>query len=812
MPFPKFLKIGLYILGSFAILAGGALTWAYQYRDDVFQYLLKEANAHIRGKVTARKLDFTPFAGGFGLSFTLFDIHLRDSAYAIHHKELLALERLTVHIDLRQLLRKQLQINSVTVDKGKLSVFVDKNGYSNLQAIAPKDSSSTQDTTTSTEGSLGKELLKSLRQVKMKEMEVHLQDSLKGKEIHFCLEKITNDLERTDTCLWVHLRGKTQFHQLTFNLNRGGFLENKTTELDLHLSYDLHRRVGISPSEVLVEQDKFRLRGSFDFKDEGRVQLFVTTDTIAAPRALSILPRRLAKRIAKHKVLPVVKAEVSVDGPLRTGADPHIEVEVQTQTFLYKSAIGPLAQTLGRAHFTNRADTSQPVSNKNSRLVAPHVSGLLYGVIPMNLSFTITDFDDPFLHMEGNTKANVARCKALFDPNQVQPKSGNVVVNFCYKGKISPIFDPKTNRLNGKLDGNAKLEKVAFLYTPQQIDIQRVDGFVRFAEDKADLTYLHVYHQKNQVRVSGNVTGLTPYAFGTTASVKANVSIFAPDLGLDWIRNYRPTPQKTTKKQLTDITSKFIQNLDLKVHLAARRVHYRKFEAQGVSGRVYMTRQAIRCEDVKMHAFGGDFRVTGGIEQFDLPTHRLYAKGNVAKADVQKVFYAFENFGQQTVSDQNLSGTLSTDFTYSTQLDKEFQLLPKTMKGQLSFHLIDGQLNHFKPLLRIQKVLFKRRNFQKIQFEGLKNDFVLQGQELSMNQMKVASSVLTFFVGGTYSFGDKTDLLVHIPLNNLKRNPEEEELETLDGNNLLIRAVEEHGEIRLKYDMDWRRKARRQNK
>lgn len=809
MPFPKFLKIGLYILGSFAILAGGALTWAYQYRDDVFQYLLKEANARIRGTVTARKLDFTPFAGGFGLSFTLFDIHLRDSAYAIHHKELLALERLTVHIDLRQLLRKQLQINSVTVDKGKVSVFVDKNGYSNLQAIAPKDSSSTQDTTTSTEGSLGKELLKSLRQVKMKEMEVHLQDSLKGKEIHFCLEKITNDLERTDTCLWVHLRGKTHFNQLTFNVDKGAFLENKNTDLDLHLSYNFHRHLGISPSEVLVEQDKFRLRGSFDFEQEGRVQLFVATDTIAALRALSILPKRLAKRIAKHKVIPVLKAEISVDGALKGGLDPHIEVEVQTKTFRYESAIGPLTQTLGRAHFTNQADTSLPVSNQNSRLIAPYVSGLLFGVIPMNLSFTITNFDIPFLNMEGNVKANAARCKALFDPNQVQPKSGNVVVSFCYKGKIDPIFDAKNNRLNGKLDGNAKLEQVAFLYTPQQINIQRIDGFVRFAEDKAHLTYLHIYHQKNQVRISGNVSGLTPYAFGSTASVKSNVSIFAPDLGLDWIRNYRSTPKKTTKKQLTDITSKFIQNLDLKVLLAARKVHYRKFEAQNVSGKVYMTRQAIRCEDVKMRAFGGDFQVTGGIEQFDNPTHRLYAKGNVKNADVQKVFYSFENFGQHTISDQNLSGTLSTAFTYSSELNKDFRIVPPTMNGQLSFELMNGQLNQFGPLLRIQKVLFKRRNFKQIRFANLKNDFILQGQEISMGQMKVASSVLTFFVGGTYSFGNKTDLLVQIPLTNLKRKPDEEELESPNGRNLVIRAIDEGGDIRLKYDMDWRKKPNR---
>jgi hypothetical protein len=208
-----------------------------------------------------------------------------------------------------------------------------------------------------------------------------------------------------------------------------------------------------------------------------------------------------------------------------------------------------------------------------------------------------------------------------------------------------------------------------------------------------------------------------------------------------------------------------------------------------------------------MKAFGGDFQVTGGIEQFDRSIHQLSANGKVEHADVQKVFYAFENFGQSTISDHNLSGSLSTTFSYSSQLKSDFSLLPATMNGQLALEITNGELNHFEPIKRIQKILFKRRDFDNVRFENLKNLFVLQGQELNMNQMKVASSVLTFFVGGTYSFRDKTDLLVQVPLSNLKRHPEEADLQSLDGNNLIIRAVDENGEMKLKYDMDWRKKS-----
>jgi hypothetical protein len=432
--------------------------------------------------------------------------------------------------------------------------------------------------------------------------------------------------------------------------------------------------------------------------------------------------------------------------------------------------------------------------------------GLLYGAIPVSAFFTVTDLEEPQVAMEGRIKADLAYCNKLFDENKVKLKTGKLLVNYSYNGKMAPIFNEKENRLNGKLVGQAMLQNVAFNYVPQRMNFTRMNSTIRFDEKEVDVSFLHLNHQKNQIRISGKIVGLLPYVFNSSGKVAGDMSIYTPDLGLDWIRNYHTRSEKQSKKRFSDMMEKIFNHLEMKALLVAEKVHYRKFQAEKVKGRVYLSEQLVKCEEVKMKAFGGDFQVTGGIEHFDRPIHRLYANGRINHADVQKVFYAFDNFGQTTISDHNLSGSLSTTFSYSSQLKRDFSLLPATMNGQLALELTKGELNHFEPIKRIQKILFKRRDFDNVRFENLKNQFVLQGQELNMTQMKVASSVLTFFVGGTYSFRDKTDLLVQIPLSNLKRNPEEAELQSLDGNNLIIRAIDENGEMKLKYDMDWRKR------
>ncbi len=810
MLFSKIIKITLYIFGALVVLMGGVLIWAYQYRDEAFQYILKEANQNINGKLTAEDFGFTPFAHGIGVSFSLFDVHLQDTAYAHHHVELLSLQQLTIQIDAKSLFKKEFQVKSVCFKEGKATVFVDKNGYSNLSIFRSRNSSSNNK---KRDPAALNKILGNLQDVCLQNVSFALENVPKNQRIALKAEDLTNYIHLKDTLWEMELKGKVHFDELAFNKKRGAFLKNKPTELDMNMTFSSETAfLRIFPSKVKVYDDTFELKGSFDLAPKGHARLEIKTDTINAARALTIVPKRLADKISQFKILPVVTATVRMDAPLFQRADPFVSIDFQTKAFNYESPIGPIMNVTATGHFTNQANPALPTSDQNSKISAKHVTGFFYGSIPLNTFFTVTNFDEPFLSMEGNFKAGLSQLNGLFDDNHFRLNAGKAIISYCYNGKMNPIFNEKTNSLNGTLDGHAKLENAAFTYIPQKMSFNRMYSSIRFNEKNVDVSYLHFNHRRNQIRVSGKVTGLLPYAFNSSEKVNGYIAVYTPDLGLDWIRDYHKPISPKNEKYFTKLIAKIASQLELKAILMAQKVHYRKFEATNVKGKVYFSEQAVKCENVKMNAFGGNFQVTGGIENFNQPIHRLYAKGKVNHADVKKVFYAFENFGQTTISDRNLSGEISTDFSYSSQLNADFKFVPASMTGRLSFELSKGELNHFEPIKRIQRIFFRRRDFENVRFENLKNQFVLQGQELNMEQMKVESSVLTFFVGGTYSFRDKTDLLVQVPLSNLKRNVDDSVTHSLEGNNLVIRALDENGEIKLKYQLDWRKKVRRNHR
>jgi hypothetical protein len=178
-------------------------------------------------------------------------------------------------------------------------------------------------------------------------------------------------------------------------------------------------------------------------------------------------------------------------------------------------------------------------------------------------------------------------------------------------------------------------------------------------------------------------------------------------------------------------------------------------------------------------------------------------RGYVNNADVHKVFYAFDNFGQKTITYENLKGKLSANFNFETRLNNNVKIVPGSMKGLLHFDLNKGYLINFEPLLKIKKLMFKKRNFERVEFSPIRSDFRLKGQEIEISPMEIESNVITLFIDGIYSFARKTDISIQIPLSNLKKrdstyvlNPNDPE--NRQGSRIYLRAIDENGEVNIK--------------
>lgn len=120
--------------------------------------------------------------------------------------------------------------------------------------------------------------------------------------------------------------------------------------------------------------------------------------------------------------------------------------------------------------------------------------------------------------------------------------------------------------------------------------------------------------------------------------------------------------------------------------------------------------------------------------------------------------------------------------------------MPSSLNGTIDLSLIKGELIDFEPLQKMSVFLLKKRDFSNLEFAELKNRFQLQGQSIIINRMEVQSTALSMYVEGLYDMkGDSTDLVIQVPLSNLKKRkpdyvPENKGLDAKAGMSVYVRA------------------------
>lgn len=208
-----------------------------------------------------------------------------------------------------------------------------------------------------------------------------------------------------------------------------------------------------------------------------------------------------------------------------------------------------------------------------------------------------------------------------------------------------------------------------------------------------------------------------------------------------------------------------------------------------------------------MNLAEGSMAMNGQLINLQNNRHQAAIKANMQNVNVQKVFYAFDNFGQDGITDKNLEGKLTANADVKIDINSDGKVLPGTSMGLVDFSLKKGALNNFEPLKKIQNIIFKKRDFENIQFAELKNKLSINRGEMTINRMEIQSSVLTFFVEGLFSQRGNTDISVQVPFSNLKKReadykPENIGVDKKGGRSIFLRGQPgSDGNIQFKLDI-----------
>ncbi|MES2733255.1 MAG: AsmA-like C-terminal region-containing protein [Bacteroidota bacterium] len=792
----KGVKYGLITVILLAILAYSV---AFFYRVEILRYVNTELNKKVKGEVSIKDVNLTIFRHFPDISLTLLDVLIKDSLY---HRETFKAEKIYLQLDLQKLLFTKLVVQSVFLENASISLFQDGNGYSNLSVLKSKP---TGDSTKASSS-----LSWMVQRVGLHNVSFSYEDTLKKKNFQFQFIENTYRIQDKDSTWQMQMAGNMYFGGIGFNTSNGRFLDDKKAVVDFQLAFvPATKQLLIYPSKLLVEEELLELSGHFFFTEPARMQLVIENKRANYAQVASMLTANITKVLNKYQIQGPLNVKATLSGELKSPT-PHAHIIFSSEKAQIKAFSKNMDDVQLEGFFDNQVKNTEVPHDTNSILQMNRLDGKFYG-LPVNLSFKAVDLKAPKLTLNAGMDVGVRDMEEWLHPIKFKLSEGRFKLNFDYQVNVQEFKDPLRSPLAGKLNGVLRIINGRCRLLTRDFDFNKINAEIPFDKTNAHLTKLNFQVNQSQIHVLGELKNVLPFLLLPKQAIKADLQLHSPFFDLEPVLKKDPNQNNfatvsMVKTKYPYVLDNILSQIELAVQVNIQKLQLRKFIGANFTGHVSTQNNGIQLNNIRMQTSEGSILMDGYVAKVEGGANPFNITGSVSGVDVSQFFYSCENFNQRVIQSDNLKGKLDANFNFKGEFDEGFKVVPESMGGFFNLKLKDGGLYNFESLQQISKIIFKKRDFMNIKFATINNSFTLQGKNLKIDRTEIASSVLSFFVEGTYSFANNTDLSIQVPLSNLKKRekdyvPTNEGVYSDVGNSIYIRGRNKEGKLHFGLDL-----------
>jgi AsmA-like C-terminal region len=613
--------------------------------------------------------------------------------------------------------------------------------------------------------------------VSMQHVGLSIDDGAKHKFFGFRIHNLDCNIQKKEKSplLAIDLNLDCLVQAMTFDQHKGPFLENKSVQGAFSILYNKDsRELDFDRIPLAVDQQPFVFTGKFFFAKEGTPFLLSwDTKNLSFRKAASFLSANLQKTLEPYDIEdPIASLTGSLDNSETQYSTPLIHLWLNVENRNVKSPFLAIDHASFTATFNNEAVRFRGHEDSNTVI---HFSAMQGDWGKLNFhadSVVLRNLIDPRIKMHVISDFKLDAVNSYLKENELAFSRGTGKIDLAYSGTFEKHYD--SSRL---LTGSITLTDADLHYAPRNLRFAPVSGVIRFTGKDMIIDNLVLHSGSSDLTMNGKVKSIFYFINQHNEKYSLDWNITSNRLNLDdfnsFLRPQTKTAEAENNKSAPAITvSDFISQLtsaNFNISLKAHQVIYKKFDVDSLQASIVLKENLVHFRNVALNHGKGSMKLQGFLQN-DSKYNSFALETQMSNINVSRLFYVFDNFGLTSLTDKNISGSLTAHINMEGSLTPNAQLIKDGFKSSIQFNIKNGQLLNFPPFENIRQKILKKRNLSDVRFADLHDSIEVRGENITINRMEIRSSVLTMFVNGMYNMKTGPDMSIQVPLSNLKAN------------------------------------------
>ncbi len=725
----------LVILIVTSLLTG--LTLAY--RERVATLFIEEIGSRKDIDIELSGARLTLFRRFPRASFELNGVVVKPLTGESINDTLLVAERLSLDFSLTDLLKRDYTIERIIVENGELNIVVDSAGRANYPSLSPLSSSERDN------------LSINIQQIRLSSVGISVSNRVKN---------ITAAAEIESARLSGEIAGREIGLKADAGFNIVSLLYDGIElpeALAIDLSLDLFRSdttLTLKSGRMVLEGMRFDVSGDHSLLS-GETHVLLKSENADIRVLAGFLPDDYSSALLKYRPSGKLDAEGVISGVFSRTTRLNYTFGFRGRDI--RVTLPGTSLTLSDGSFSGRFS--------NGRLNSAHTTELLLSDIDVRSplseaggSLHIKNFTDPVVAADITIGADAQELLSLFTDPPATNASGRLRASVRGEGPLPSFSDFNSDQLLAMgPSGNVTLSNFGF--TREGAEFSQISGDLMLLETLwIDSLLVTLNDQHFLINGSAERFGSLLRGEGRDVTLKGVVMADHLEPGL--------LPRASGRGERREGRFTLPENLEADLAFAAASFRHRTFSASDITATVHYSNKRATLYNAYVRSMGGE--VSGEIVMEELPEGGFLTECRLVleNIDINNAFTSFNNFSQEFIGSDNLSGILSGTYGMAMNLDHDLRPDLHSINSEGHFIIADGELIDFEPVLNLSRFI-DIAELQHIKFSRLENRFFINGGVFSIPHMDISSSAADLGISGTHAFNGDYDYRLRVLLSQL---------------------------------------------